>query len=1242
MSSLSFDSSKSLDEKTTPIIQKVSPRTITGVLSAANKGALDWGWQSFVAYGCHNHVVVIDTQNVKVFQTLEKHTSDVVKVKWANENHYHDLTHPYTLKLASLDTSGLIVVWDVKESKPISYFFETGKPATDIEWLSGRDSCHQLLVGLHPPYSIVVWNTETGNKVWKKSYTETLLSFAFDPFSENNITFLASECILFVDDFNVHKTPSSNGRKFYISNPSTSSSTNSGSEDKNKTGSRGSIPRRMWLLAKADSRASEEGVTLNECLNLTYHKSYRHHLLLLYPKEILILDLEINQTVGIVTSEHTGSPMMQLHSCWQRDVFYILHESGCVSLRLRHRGRALMAVATPCECSDTGVNSNDASLEVTYDLQCQSDSLRLTKHAKVTGMAVCPLSEMKIALLVSDGRVLFLEVTALHKKEKSNFLPPYLSESLEHNFIVKSESESCSEKSPLFPLFSDACHPANTLADNIPPALYRNEGPGMKPVKNARVKMFITGHLSSLAAPPHVIRMCPPVTFRNWTVYRPLMAVGNASGSIQVINMATGIIEKEYALHLSPVRGIEWIGLTSFLSYSHPNTINSNGHVRNELVLTDLQSGRIKGLRGDRNEESPIDMIRVSYLRQYVIIAFKEEPFEIWDLRQLVLLRVMPKNYPIVTALEWSPGHYKKTQSSLDLSFDKVKELSGSNHSVATDGENTPKAVSYTKEHLVFTDTNGQLYHFSVEGNVVKHGSVIPADAMGSVTCIAWKGDHIVLGDVDGNLNIWNLKGKISKGIATHRGWIKKIRFGPGKGNMKILVLYNDGVDVWDVKDVTFMHQVRCPREMPKVQDVDWVGSDRPVLATADGSLRVTDIMLKLCSSCIPDYQPSDFPIVPHILSPRVSLYMKSFLHHILWKQKFNTDIDQQDDSDMIWAEEQLESLSSDWRHYLKCCPYGTAERCLFVSRIFGDNEGCLFWTVALHFLKQQKYEQLLLGSKSKEQKEAKDEDSQHFLNHPLDTAYDFFCDSDVYKKLQLDRVRLHLSKRTTYSQTQQCAERLLLLGQTDQAVQLLLETESENDNFYEDCLRACLIATVQSSGTSQSIIKLVSTNLIASGRISEGVQLLCLIEKASDGCRYLQGAGRWDEAVWLAKATLPVKESKEILKRWVDYLCSPLVDQKNKAILALLSMHEFWKVIKLLYSAHMLERAALFLQSCLEFGLLTKTPENSKDIDTIFMDYSRYLLSIKNRSSAIHYCKLVSDIGDDLRKQFQFISDDI
>lgn len=35
---------------------------------------------------------------------------------------------------------------------------------------------------------------------------------------------------------------------------------------------------------------------------------------------------------------------------------------------------------------------------------------------------------------------------------------------------------------------------------------------------------------------------------------------------------------------------------------------------------------------------------------------------------------------------------------------------------------------------------------------------------------------------------------------------------------------------------------------------------------------------------------------------------------------------------------------------------------------------------------------------------------------------------------------------------------------------------------------------------------------------LSEGVQLLCLIDKAADACRYLQTYGEWNRAAWLAK----------------------------------------------------------------------------------------------------------------------------
>lgn len=39
------------------------------------------------------------------------------------------------------------------------------------------------------------------------------------------------------------------------------------------------------------------------------------------------------------------------------------------------------------------------------------------------------------------------------------------------------------------------------------------------------------------------------------------------------------------------------------------------------------------------------------FLRQYFIIAFKDDPFELWEIRSLTLLRAMTRHCPVITAL---------------------------------------------------------------------------------------------------------------------------------------------------------------------------------------------------------------------------------------------------------------------------------------------------------------------------------------------------------------------------------------------------------------------------------------------------------------------------------------------------------------------------------------------------------------------------------------------------------------
>ena len=79
-------------------------------------------------------------------------------------------------------------------------------------------------------------------------------------------------------------------------------------------------------------------------------------------------------------------------------------------------------------------------------------------------------------------------------------------------------------------------------------------------------------------------------------------------------------------------------------------------------------------------------------------------------------------------------------------------------------GDGKVSQATTTKEHFFFAESNRMLHHFWVEGSVVKEGSRLPSDSgLGSITCMTWKGETLVMGDADGNLGIWDLKARVSR-----------------------------------------------------------------------------------------------------------------------------------------------------------------------------------------------------------------------------------------------------------------------------------------------------------------------------------------------------------------------------------------------------------------------------------------------------------------------------------------------
>lgn len=1206
---------------------KLAARTLTGTLNLQNKTAVDWGWQGLIAQGCHSSILIIDPKTSQTIQVLERHKANVVKVKWSRENYHHSLGSPYSLRLASADAAGKIIVWDVVSGMAHCEIQEHSKPIQDMDWLWAQDASRDLLLAVHPPNYIVLWNGDTGTKLWKKSYAENILSFSFDPFDPSNLALLTSEGIVFITDFSHSKPPGSGGKKVYIASPH-SSPAHSKPAATQPTGAKKALNKVKVLIT--NEKPTAEAVTLNDCLQLSYLPSKRNHMLLLYSREILILDLELSQTVGVVAIERSGVPFIQVIPCAQRDALYCLHENGCVTLRVCR--------STTSSPDETVTDPEQGVQELVYDLRAQCDAIRVTKTVRPYRVVICPVNENSAALVVSDGRVMLWELKAHASRSSSNLssgFPP-----------LYSSVNFCG--APLHQ--NQKCIPDLSLNTMIGHSLiYGVDPPRPAGQQEVHLKFLLTGLLSGLPLPPFSLRMCPPLTTKNINHYQPLLAVGTSNGSVLVYNLTSGLLHKELSVHSCEVRGIEWVSLTSFLSFA-TSVPNNLGLVRNELQHVDLCTGRSFAFRGERgNDEPAIEMIKVSHLKQYLVVVFQNKPLELWDVRTGTLLREMAKNFPTVTALEWSPSHNLKSLKKKQLAAREAmarqttladaeqSSVESSVISLLQDAESKSEMCQgiSAREHFVFTDTDGQVYHITVEGNTVKDGARIPPDgSMGSIACIAWKGDTLVLGDVDGNLNFWDLKARLSRGVPTHRGWVKKIRFAPGKGNQKLLVMYTDGAEVWDTKEVQMVSSIRVGRNVNyRILDIDWCTSDKVVLASDDGCVRVLEMAMKSASYRMDEQDLTDPVWCPYLLLPRAALTLKAFLLLQPWSETFTMDISQinyiEKDEIKGLIQEQLNSLSNDIKTVLQDPNLKLLQRCLLVSRLFGDESDLQFWTVAAHYI--QFFAQIRQPNGSTPEDQAPAEDPQSAPTSHLDICHDILCESSFFQRFQLERVHLQEVKRSSYEHTKKCADQLLLLGQTDRAVQLLLETSADNPSYYCDSLKACLVTTITSSGPSQSTIKLVATNMIANGKLAEGVQLLCLIDKAADACRYLQTYGEWNRAAWLAKVRLNPAESSDVLKRWAEHLCSPQVNQKSKAILVLLSLGCFYKVGEILHSMRYFDRAALFIDACLKYGVMEVNDDVNKLIGAVFVNYAKLLHSIGLKQGAVLWASRTGEAGKEL-----------
>lgn len=173
-----------------------------------------------------------------------------------------------------------------------------------------------------------------------------------------------------------------------------------------------------------------------------------------------------------------------------------------------------------------------SDMEISYDLRCQSDPLRVTKHMKTFGFSVSPVSESEAALLMSDGRILFWSLitvehsnragaaNALSQLSSSPLYSPGGSQNMNGDFELLPPLGANLDQN-----LKNLPQPKMFIGDLIQ-SPERYEGSNHISGRSVSLKFVLTGFVSGVSIMPTIIRMCPPLTTKNFHIYKPLVAIG--------------------------------------------------------------------------------------------------------------------------------------------------------------------------------------------------------------------------------------------------------------------------------------------------------------------------------------------------------------------------------------------------------------------------------------------------------------------------------------------------------------------------------------------------------------------------------------------------------------------------------------------------------------------------------------------------------------------------------------------
>eukprot|EP01117_Protostelium_nocturnum_P013824 TRINITY_DN5202_c0_g1_i1.p1 TRINITY_DN5202_c0_g1~~TRINITY_DN5202_c0_g1_i1.p1 ORF type:complete len:1237 (+),score=394.46 TRINITY_DN5202_c0_g1_i1:56-3712(+) len=1199
-----------------------SPGVFPGKLHKENRGGIDWGIQGLIAYASHFYVVIVDPENFRVIQTLDDHKSCVTHVKWSKESLHSNLDKPYRLRLASADKSGVIFIWSVEEASIIHCLVDqnTQRPVTDLLWMDGDAT---LLLVLYGPNILILWNTETGQRIWRQ---EVQLS----PVHLNRISGAS------VPNFSKENSPES--LKFLLSDPQQPdralvASQNGGIyiiEDvyDYAEGPTSSIPG-------ISSRGSGRGTAIysfsvatsrfafGDLLGASFSHCRKGSIYFQFAKEIVSYDIYAHQVIGVAILDRNRTLVSSMLT-WSREEPFIvtLHEDASFVGWEKKKG--------------------DPSR---YEIRNISDILKFGKPTRKKGVHIVSVvnrptdEENRIVLVTSDGTLwqwIYQRGNPdvdLGSASSSNLMTMYSSfESTGSKFKLLGNLEPISS-----PISSLNTLPSSQDTSSDRTLIAIGTFQGTLQIVDVEEQVVV----SEMALWHHVVRGV------RWVNKDTVMVFG-----CEEVN------KEEYRNHLILV---------------DVRTMKTK-EIRK---LNSTENTFIRGIRVSPAGQYVAVLLRerpfeVWDLRTCTLIRTMKPYSAVTSLEWA----------PYYEAGKTSAGsNPSKAQREGDLNYIRevfvfsltdgtlkafTVEPNGNvvNYELQTDiNASIVSSIAWKNFLMVAGDTMGNLYcwnfrtkrmqTFSTGKGLVRKIRFSPSNSV----------HHILVLFNEGDFGIWDLDYslRISMSNYLRQRDLKTIDVDWLNDAMPV-VATNDGClrvldrslsvsnSALDIKSLERRITVQNPYLLGTYQSLklkvflQHLAPNGPRLFSYESNGESEEEQEKLNRERDETEAEMLLRLNPDFL--RDFIDSESLVERCIKTSKFFGD----QEEFVLWS--LLQNVLKDY------------ERVKAVREEMHEYEESRkkapetpptpVKAVAVETPKNVEPPSSPLSSSATNFFTGLDHKTpQNTMANNIPGHLEYLLPSETV--IHREKIKSAIFEKKTsgssYEFAQKAASHNILLGQKDKAQLNLLATPTENSNYLIDNLRAALVAATISPNAFKLTARTAAVSLVSSGRIQEGIELFTLIGMSFEACEYLQQNHLWEQSIYLAKVSLNEVQSGVIHRRWAKELAkNPM--ERMKAVQILLTLGEFHPAIQLLYDMKMPDKAALLASILIERKIIDIETKLSKEamissfannqtplqqlVHATNLDYGNHLNSLGNRPAAEYYFKRAGAMGEHMMESLK------